>query len=347
MGAAYAAMVVPPQVVTSATVTEQTWEESFRLTGTLVAVQGLTVAAELPGKVLRILFEPGAAVQSGDILVQLDISTEEAQLRAAESAAQLAQAELTRARDLLATGTIARSEFDANEARYQQAVAQADGIRAVIAKKTIRAPFSGRVGLRQVNLGQVLRDGDPITSLQTLDPIYVNFSMPQQRLGQLVSGTRVRVTTDAAPGAVFEGTVGAVDPELDPVTRTVRVQATLSNPDGRLRPGMYANVDVVLPGGQRVLAIPSTAVLFAPYGDSVFVIETAASESTGQPQQTARQQFIRLGSARGDFVQVVSGLGAGDTVVSTGAFKLAPGMPVTIDNTLAPENRLAPNPGNE
>jgi len=347
MGAAYAAAVVPPEVVTSATVNREDWEETFQVTGSLVPVQGVTVAAELPGKVVRIAFEPGAEVQAGDLLVQLDITSEEAQLRSAESAVRLAESELQRSRELLSKGTIAQAEFDADEAQYQQALAQADGVRAVIGKKTIRAPFAGRVGLRQVNLGQVLRDGDPITSLQNLDPIFVNFSLPQQRLATVSPGTAVRVTTDAAPGRTFEGTVGAINPELDPVTRTVRAQATLANPAGSLRPGMYATVDIVLPSRGSVLAIPSTAVLFAPYGDTVFVISDVRDEKTGETVKRIKQQVVRLGPSRGDFVSVVSGLQEGDVIVSTGAFKLRPDMAVRIDNTLAPAASLTPTPANE
>jgi membrane fusion protein (multidrug efflux system) len=285
-------------------------------------------------------------VKAGDLLVQQDVGTEEAQLRSIESSVQLAKLNLDRSKDLLAKTTISQAEFDAAQAQHTQAVAQADNIRAVIAKKTIRAPFAGRLGLRQVNLGQILKEGDPITSLQTLDPIYVNFSVPQQRISVLTPGTTVRVTTDAASGATFEGKINAVNPEVDPTTRNVRAQATLANTAEKLRPGMFASVEVVLPQRRDVLAIPTTAVIYAPYGDSVFVIDEKKNEKTGKVEQVLRLQAVQLGLTRGDFVAVTSGLKAGEQVVTTGQFKLRAGVVVTIDNTLAPKAQLAPKPAN-
>jgi membrane fusion protein (multidrug efflux system) len=211
----------------------------------------------------------------------------------------------------------------------------------------LRAPFSGRLGLRLVNLGQIVKAGDPVATLQTLDPIYVNFSVPQQRLALLALRTAVRVSTDAAPGKVFTGKINAVNPEIDPATRSVRVQATISNADEALRPGMFADVEVVLPHEEEVLAIPATAVLYAPYGDSVFVVEDKKDDETGQATKVLRQQIVRLGNTRGDFVSVVSGLKAGELVVTTGAFKLRANTTVVVDNTLAPKAQLAPHPANE
>lgn len=346
MAQARAAMVIPPTTVTADAARLDSWGETLSAPGSLEAVQGVTVAAEIPGKVVRIAFEPGAAIQAGDLLVQLDTSTEEAQLRAAEATAALARANLARARELRTSGTNSLAEMDAADAQARQADAQAESIRAVLAKKTIRAPFSGRLGLRLVNLGQILRDGEPITSLQTLDPIYVNFSLPQQRLAQLAPGTSVRVTSDAAPGENFEGRINAINPEVDAATRTVRVQATIANSGEKLRPGMYAGVEVVLPGRSEVLTIPVTSVLYAPYGDTVFVVETKPDPAGGKPQQVLRQQFVRLGVARGDFVSVVDGLKPGDMIVTSGVFKLRPGMPVVVDNALGLEARLAPRPQN-
>jgi membrane fusion protein (multidrug efflux system) len=307
-------------------------------------VQGVTVATELAGKITKIAFESGATVAAGDLLVQLDTSTEEAQLRAAEAAAALAKLNLDRAKELREKNTTSQAELDATDAQAKQADAQADSIRAVIAKKTIRAPFAGRLGLRLVNLGQILKEGDAIVSLQTLDPIYVNFSLPQQRLSELNVGGVVRVTSDAAPGETLEGKVTAVNPDVDVVTRNVRVQATFDNPGDKLRPGMFAAVTVVLPTKENVRAIPVSAVLYAPYGDSVFVIDEKKNEKTGQTEKVLRQQFVRLGTARGDFVAVVSGLKEGESVVTTGVFKLRPGETVVIDNTLAPNAQLAPKP---
>lgn len=346
MGAQAAAMVFPPTVVTATEAKKEIWGESLSAPGSLEAQQGVTIAAEVPGKVAKIAFEAGAVVHEGDLLVQLDTSSEEAQLRAAEATAALARANLARARELRASGTNSPAELDAADAQARQADAQSENLRAVIAKKAIRAPFSGRLGLRLVNLGQILRDGAPIATLQTLDPIYVNFAMPQQHIGRLAPGTAVRVTSDAAPGSKFDGTIHAVSPEVDAATRTARVQATIANAGEKLRPGMYASIEVILPAEREVLAIPTTSVLYAPYGDTVFVIEEKPAKDGAPAQLVLRQQFVRLGNARGDFVSVLEGLKPGDRIVTTGVFKLRPGMPVAIDNALAPAMSLAPKPNN-
>lgn len=348
MGEAGAAMAaaMPPTTVTAAPAKPDTWGDSLTAPGSLEAVQGVTVAAETPGKVVKIAFEPGATVQAGDLLIQLDTTTEEAQLLAAEATAALAKANLNRASELRQSSTNSPAELDAADAQAKQALAQAESIRTVIAKKTIRAPFAGRLGIRNVNLGQILREGDAITTLQTLDPIYVNFSLPQQRLAQLAQGTAVRVTSDAAPDKVFAGVINVVSPEIDATTRNIRVQATLANKDENLRPGMYGTVEVLLPTQAPVLIIPVTAVLYAPYGDSVFVINEQKDEKSGKTQQVLRQQFIRIGGSRGDFVNVIDGLKAGDMVVTSGVFKLRPGTPVVIDNALALDAQIAPKPKN-
>ena len=341
MGAA--AFMPPPEVVTAAAVQADTWENSISVTGSFAAVQGVTVSAEMAGKVSKLSFDAGATVKEGDVLVQLDVSTEEAQLRAADATAALAQLNLTRARELREKGTNSASDLDAADAQAKQSAAVADGIKAVIAKKTIRAPFGGRLGIRLINLGQNLREGDAIVTLQTLDPIFVNFSVPQQRLSLIAPGAIVRVKTDAAPGEVFSGKINAINPDVDPSTRNVRVQATITNNSAeKLRPGMFALVEIVLPTTDAVLAIPATAVLYAPYGDSVFVIGDKKDEKSGQTHKEIRQQFVRLGATRGDFVAVESGLKAGDQVVTAGVFKLRPGMAVTIDNKFAPEAQLVP-----
>jgi membrane fusion protein (multidrug efflux system) len=344
MAAAGAAMVMPPDIVTSAPVKADTWESMITATGSLVTVQGVTVSAEVAGKVAAINFESGAMVAAGDVLVQLDTSTEEAQLRAAEATATWTKVNLERSTDLLAKNAVSKSDYDLVDAQCKQAEAQADNVRAVIAKKTIKAPFAGRLGIRLVNLGQILKEGDPIAPLQTLDPIYVNFSLPQQQLAVVSAGARVRVTTDAAPGQEFDGKVTALNPDIDPTTRNFRAQAMLANPGEKLHPGMFANVAVVLPQVEQVLAIPVTSVLYAPYGDSVFVIDDGKNPQAGVPGKVLRQQFVQLGNARGDFVNVTSGLKAGEAVVTSGVFKLRAGESVIIDNTLAPNAQLAPKP---
>ncbi len=334
----------PPEPITTAVAREETWESLLTAVGSLEAVQGVIMTAELSGKVERIGFEPGTKVKTGDLLVQQDISAENAQLRAAEANLALAKIDLDRKSKLLAQKTISRSEYDNAEAQYKQAAAQADNIRAAIKKKTIRAPFDGRLGIRLVNIGQVLKEGDAIVSLQSIDPIFVNFSLPQQQLAQVNSGLTVQVTTDALPGKVVDGKITAINPQVDASTRNIQMQATVANPEERLRPGMFVNVAVVLPAQQKVLAIPATAVLYAPYGDSVFVVEEKKEEKNGQPGQVVRQKFVRLGEKKGDYVAIVSGLEEGDTVVSTAVFKLRNGQSVVVDNAVKPEFKLNPKP---
>ena len=334
----------PPEPVTTAVARKETWESLLTPVGSLEAVQGVIVTAELSGKVERIGFEPGTKVKTGDLLVQQGISAENAQLRAAEANLTLAKIDLDRKSKLLAQRTISRSEYDNAEAQFKQAAAQADNIRAAVTKKTIRAPFDGRLGIRLVNLGQVLKEGDAIVSLQSIDPIFVNFSLPQQQLAQVNTGLVVQVTTDALPGKVVAGKITAINPQVDDATRNIQMQATLANPEERLRPGMFVNVAVVLPARQNVLAIPATAVLYAPYSDSVFVVEEKKEEKNGQPGQVVRQKFVRLGEKKGDYVAIVSGLEEGDTVVSTGVFKLRNGQSVVLNNAVTPEFKLNPKP---
>jgi membrane fusion protein, multidrug efflux system len=332
----------PPETVTSTEVRSDSWETSLTAVGTLNAVQGVTVAAELVGKVVKIAFEAGTPVKKGDILLRQDTSSEEAQLPGAVAQVALTRTNLERVNQLLAKQLISQSERDNAVAAADQAQAQADNIRAIIAKKTIRAPFSGHLGIRQVNLGQMLREGDPIVTLQSLDPIFVDFTLPQQQLSQVRPGLTVRVTTDALPGETLQGKITAINPLVDSDTRQLKVQATVGNRGPKLRPGMFVNVAVGLPAQQEVLAIPATAVLYAPYGDSVFIIDDAADKKG----KVLRQQFVRIGSKRGDCVAVTGGVKEGEPVVSTGVFKLRNGQSVVVDNTLTPDFRKAPTPEN-
>ena len=336
--------VPPPEAVTTAVAGQQTWESVLTAVGSLTAVQGVTVTAELAGKVVQIDFKPGSLVKAGELLVKQDTSSEEAQLRAAEATVALAKLNLERLGKLLSERTISQSQFDNAEASYKQAAAQADAIRTMIAKKSIRAPFAGRLGIRLINLGQFLTEGQAIVSLQSLDPIFVDFALPQQQLRLVQPGLRVRLATDALPGQTMEGKITAINPQVDAATRNIRLQATVANPQELLRPGMFVNVGVVLPEQQAVLAIPATAVLYAPYSDSVFVVEDRPADQAGAPGKVVRQQFAQLGEKRGDFIAVVSGLQAGDAVVSTGVFKLRNGQAVVVDNTLAPQFKLSPRP---
>jgi len=334
--------VPPPETVTTVEVHSESWESLLFSVGSLEAVQGVMVTAELTGKVVHIAFEPGVMVRTGDLLVQQDISSETAQLRASEAAVALAKITLERTRKLLTEKTVSQSQYDSADAQFKQAVAQFDTIRAAIAKKTIRAPFAGRLGIRLINLGQILNEGEAIVSLQSLDPIFINFSLPQQQLAQVQTGLTVRVTTDVLPAQTIEGKITAINSAVDTATRNLRVQATVANSKERLRPGMFVNVAVVSPAQDKALAIPATAVLYAPYGDSVFVVEEKKREQNNPPGKIVRQQFVRLGKKRGDFIAVPSGLNDGETIVSTGVFKLRNGQAVVVDNTLAPEFKLMP-----
>src|SRR5216683_2115078 len=324
----------PPESVTSAKVEASQWESSRSAVGTLVAVRAVTVASEVPGLVRRIGFESGAFVRRGDVLVQL---------AAARADAELARATLERSRTLRASDYSSAAELDASDARAKQTVANVAMLQATIAKKTIRAPFDGRVAIRQVELGQVLSPGTLVASLQSIHPIHADFWLPQQALIDLAPGMRVRLRTDVFPQQGWDGVVTTINPEVDVSTRNVRVRATFPNPDGRLRPGMFANVDVISPEKRPVVVIPATAVIYAPYGDSVFALEEK-KDAGGDPTLVARQKFVRLGERRGDLVAVVSGLAAGETVVSSGAFKLRNGTAVVVRNDLAPSAELAPKP---
>lgn len=336
---------IPPEVVATVQAQPQTWESLVTAVGSLEAVQGVTVSAELTGKIVSIAFEPGSQVKAGDLLVQQDIAAETAQLRAAEAAVALARVTFERSKKMLETKVVAEANYDNAEAQLKQALAQADTIRATIAKKTIRAPFSGRLGIRQVHIGQIVKEGAPIVSLQALDPIFVNFLVPQQQLARVQVGFPVRIASDGLPaGHTVTGSITAVNPEVDTASRNLRVQATVANRDELLRPGMFVNVAVVQPESNPVLAVPATAVLYAPYSDSVFIVEQAKAEDGGTAGQVVRQQFVRLGEKRGDFVAVTSGLSAEQTVVATGVFKLRNNQAVVVDNTLRPEFKLAPQP---
>jgi len=328
----------PPETIATAVVREESWPDTLSAVGSVSAAQGVMVAPEIAGSVSEITFESGAEVKQGDLLVRLDTSTEEAQLRAAEAQSELAKVTAERQRKLQNDKTVSQSEVDQADAAWKQAVANADNIRATIQKKTIRAPFTGRLGIRLVNLGEQLDVGKSIVSLQSLVPVFVDFSLPQQELAKLQTGLKVQTQFDAYPTNQFAGVITAINPDLDMATRSVRVRARFENEDNLLRPGMFARVTVVLPGERTVQVIPATAVLSAPYGDSVFIV--AAAE--GSTNLVAHQTFVRTGRARGDFVTVESGLKTGDRVASAGVFKLRNGGSVKVNNELTPAASSAP-----
>lgn len=344
MGEAASNMVMPSETVTAMLVEDQQWEQTLNATATVTAVQGVNVSAETSGRVTQIKFKSGSIVNKGDVLIQLDTSSEDAQLASAKATSALAKTSLTRVKKLSKQNLTSQDALDSAEAKVKETVAQEHNVRALIGKKTIRAPFSGRLGLRQVNLGQILREGDAIVPLHTLDPIYVDFSIPQKSLLRLKTGLEVRVTVDAAPDVTFVGKILASNPDVDLQTRSVRVRAKIANPDETLRSGMFVNAAVVMPEKQNVLPITATAVAYATFGDSVFVIEEQKNEQSGETEKVLRQQFVQLGQTHGDFIDVIDGLKAGDSVVTSGVFKLRSGMKVIIDNTLAPEPSLDPHP---
>jgi membrane fusion protein (multidrug efflux system) len=339
-------VVQPPETVNTAQVGRDSWESVITAVASLEAAQGVTVSAEQPGKVIHIAFTPGAFVNKGDLLAQLDSSPEEAQLRGIQTSRLLAQTNLRRLADLIKKGLIAQVDYDNAEASFNQASAQIDNIKAIISKKNIRAPFSGRLGVRLINLGQILREGDAVVSLQVLDPILVNFMLPQQELGRIKIGMPVRLSGDVIGTQLIGGEITTINPIVDKVSRNVQIQATVANHEELLRPGMYSTVSVVMPNRTEVFTIPGTAVLYAPYSDSVFVLEEKKDEQSGKGGQVLRQQFVRLGEKRGDFVAVLSGLQKGDTVASTGVFKLRNGQAVVVDNSQAPTFELNPKPEN-
>src|SRR5216110_1487580 len=337
-------MVMPPTTVSSVTVKEEDWAPTLSAVGSISAVQGAVVSSELGGVVSQIAFENGGTAKKGDLLVQLDASAEEALLRAAEAEAELARQDLERTRGLASQKVVSKAELDAAESKFRRLTAVVDQMRSNIRKKTIVAPFDGQLGIRQVNVGQMINSGQQVVSLQSLDPVYVDFAVPQQHLQNLSAGLEARVRTDAVQGREFVGKLTAINSAVDTATRNVALQATLENPDHVLRPGMFINIEIVLPEKHKALVIPGSAISYAPYGDSVFVIEKQKDEKTGKESQVLRQQFVRVGEARGDFVSITTGLKAGETVVGTGVFKLRNGMAVAINNDLAPKPQMNPTP---
>ena len=333
----------PVETVSTAVVVAEKWERSVESVGSLRAVQGADMSTESSGVIAKILFENGQEVKKGDLLVELDHETESANLRSAEAEADLARTVYERTKRLRVNSTVPQSDLDAAESQLRKMTALVEQLKATISKKQLTAPFSGRLGIREVNLGQFVDNGDKIVSLQSLDPIFVDFLLPQQLIAGLAVGQPLKLITDVYPGRSFEGKLTAINSEIDPVTRNIRLQGTLQNADGALRPGMFARVILTLGEAEEVVSVPATALISAPYGDSVFVLESETAED-GASLTVARQRFIRTGRTRGDFVSVTQGVKPGEKVVTAGAFKLRNGTPVEVNNDLAPQPELAPTP---
>jgi membrane fusion protein, multidrug efflux system len=341
MAEQFAAMQPPPDAVTTIVAAEEEWANSINAIGTVAAVQGVTVSADLPGVVDRIAFDSGKTVEKGDVLVQLDTRQEQAQLAGAQSALELARLNHERMEGLVKQDAVSRAEYDTAAATYKQAEARIGEIRATIERKTIRAPFSGVLGIRQVNLGQYLTGGDPVVPLQSLNPIYVNFAVPQQDTADMRIGRTVHIAVGEVGDGQFTGRVSAVDSVVDQTTRNVQVQATLANPGGKLRPGMFVQAQVMLGAAQRIIALPASAINYAPYGDSVFVVSDMKNPQ-GQSYRGVRQQVVKLGAARGDQIAVLSGIKPGEEIVTSGVFKLRNSAPIQINNNVQPANSKTP-----
>lgn len=341
--AAHASFSPPPEAVTSIITEEHSWQRTLSAVGTLAASQGGSLSVQSPGEVKRILFESGDAIVRDQLLVELDTAVEEAQLKAAIALRDRTALDLERARELRKSNVNSKSEMDSAQAAASEAAAVVRSLEATIARKKVVAPFSGRAGIRSVNIGQYVNPGDPIVPLYMLDPLYVDFALPQQAIDHLETGIPVQLKIDAFPGESFEGKLTAINPQVDIATRNVQLQATISNPGERLRPGMFAEVSVLLTEVDRVIAIPASSINYAPYGDTVYVIEKMR-DPQGREYSGVRQQVVALGRSRGNQIAVLEGLSAGQEVVTSGVFKLRPGLAVSVQNSFAPSNDPAPQP---
>jgi membrane fusion protein (multidrug efflux system) len=337
--------VPPPTAVTTAEAQTVEWHPYISAIGTLAPVEGATLSADADGIVSRIVAGSGSAVKAGDLLVELDTSVEVAQLAASEARANLAKISFERNKDLWDRNASAKAEYDAADAGYKQAVADVEALKALIAKKQVRAPFDGRVGIRLANVGQFVARGKPLLPLQKLDPMYVNFAVPQRYLPAVANGQEIEIKIDAFPDKQFVGAITAVNSEVDAATRNISVQATLANPDEALRSGMFARIEVQLKGTEHQIAVPATAIAYASYGNSVFIVEKVKGPD-GHEFLGVRQQFVKLGATRGDLVVVTEGLKAGEQIVTSGVFKLRNGVPVQVNNTAIPSASEAPKPAN-
>ncbi|HET6396151.1 MAG TPA: efflux RND transporter periplasmic adaptor subunit [Pseudoxanthomonas sp.] len=347
-------MPQPPVEVSTFQARSERWSDSADAVGTLVADNGTEVTTEAGGVVQRIFFESGQRVRKGEVLVQLNTANELAQLEALEAAARLAATQRDRWLELGEQKLVSRAEVDERITDAASTRAQAEAQRALIAQKTVRAPFDGVLGIRRVNLGQYINPGDPIVNLQALDPIHVDFTLPEQRMSQVAIGTRVNLEVDAQPGRAFEAEVTAIEPAVDASTRNFVVRATLSNADGALRPGAFARVGFALGQARDVVVVPQTAVSFNPYGNSVYVVVDApaakdGAQAEGQaqaPRHVVKQRFVTTGPARGDLVGILDGLKPGETVVSSGLLRLRNDAAVVINNKVQPAADAAPEPEN-
>ena len=334
---------IPPQTISTAKAQFTEWQGEFQAVGTLRAVRGADLAPELPGLITAIHFQSGQEVAEGAPLVQLNNDSDVAKLQSLMAAVELAEANYDRDQKQLAIQAVSQAVVDADAATLKSAKAQVAEQRALVAKKLVRAPFAGRLGIRAVDVGQYVNAGTKLVTLQALDPVYVDFFAPQKSLGRVALGQKIVLKTDAFQGQQFPGEVSSIDPKVDPATRNVQVRATVRNAKRSLLPGMFATVVIASGGPQRFLTLPQTAVSYNPFGDTVFVVE----ESKGKDDKVAlvaQQKFVTTGEARGDQVAILSGIKEGDTVVTAGQIKLRSGFPVIVNNAIQPTNDAAPKP---
>jgi membrane fusion protein (multidrug efflux system) len=353
-GQAAAAAGPPPETVGTAEARQETWENRLFSVGTVASSRGVTVSSEMSGTVQAIRFESGRHVRQGQILVELDRGVELAQLASAEAREQLARTTVERSRALFAGKALPKAQLENDESLLRSASADVASLKAQIERKVVRAPFSGRLGIRMVNVGQYLTPGTPITELESEERDYVDFTLPQQDVDRLKLGMQVRIN-EGAPGLHGDATIAAIQPVVDPLARSGRVRAALNKSEirGALTPGMFVNVAVVLPEKRKVVVIPATALVHASYGDSVFIVEerkdahgAVIKGPDGKPALVARQHFVKPGEARGDFIEIVEGVSPGEQVVSQGAFKLRNGAPIVINNAVDLKPQLNPAPAN-
>jgi membrane fusion protein, multidrug efflux system len=345
MGEAMKKSGPPPEVVSTTVARKQVWETTLSAVGSVVTAKGVALSNDAPGLVSRIHFESGDMVKQGAILVELDTSVERAQLASLQAKRDLAEISVKRSTTLATSGAVSQSQVDADTSSFKSLSADANALSAQIARKVIRAPFSGKLGIRQVNLGQYLSPGTTVTTLEAEKQLFVDFTLPQQELPKLHAGMSVRALQSESNEPFGEGTISAIDPAVDPMTRTIKVRASMLDPEDKLRPGMFLQIQVVLPEKSEVVAVPQTAIVHASYGDSVFTgVEKPGPD--GKPRKVAQQHFVKVGAARGDFIAVVDGLSADQEVVTAGAFKLRNGIPLTVNNQGAPEPSLNPRPEN-
>ena len=318
----------PPATVASTEVELRTWQPYLRAVGSVAAMQGVFVTTEVPGQVSSILFESGRSVEANDVILQLDDSVDRADLDGLLAQQTLATLQFERNKKLLNDRSVSRSEYDQSRAQLDGAKASVAAKRASISKKKIRAPFSGQLGIVEVDPGEYLSPGARIVPLQALDPVYVDYALPERRFSQVKVGQSIIVEVQAYPERSFTGTISAINPGIDPGTRSVRLRATLDNPGHLLRPGMFTEVRTVLPAREGVLTLPRTAITYNPYGESVFIIQTQDGA------QVVQRRRVKIGEVRNGRVEIVDGLQAGDTVVAAGQVKLRNGQPVAIDNSV-------------